>query len=144
MATPRGERTVREDGHNFARMMWDTWSPPGWYGAEEFEHTAQAFDNPDWADITLHSYRHRWGHAAGDPRYEGEELQLNPAPVLAVPTLLLHGAADGVNHPDTSLGKEAFFNGIYKRQLLASVGHFPQREAPEVVLGEMLSFFGTT
>lgn len=24
VATPRGERTVRQDGRNFARMMWDT------------------------------------------------------------------------------------------------------------------------
>ena len=140
MATPRGERTVREDGRNFARMMWDTWSPPGWYELEEFETTAQAFENSDWADITLHSYRHRWGHAAGDPRYAGEELQLNPAPILDVPTLLLHGAADGVNHPDTSLDKEAFFKGVYKRHLLAGVGHFPQREAPGDVLAALLNF----
>ena len=140
MATPRGERTVREDGRNFARMMWDTWAPPGWYEVEEFEATAQAFDNADWADITLHSYRHRWGHAPGDPRCAQDELALNPAPVLDVPTLLLHGAADGVNHPDTSLGKEAFFKGIYKRRLLEGVGHFPQREAPEDVLAALLSF----
>ena len=144
MATPRGERTVREDGRNFARMMWDTWAPPGWYEAEEFEQTAQAFDNPDWADITLHSYRHRWGHAPGDPSYAGEELQLNPAPVLAVPTLLLHGAIDGVNHPDTSLGKEAFFSGTYKRQLLAGAGHFPQRETPGNVLAALFPFLETT
>ena len=144
MATPRGERTVREDGRNFARMMWDTWAPPGWYEAEEFEQTAQAFDNPDWADITLHSYRHRWGHAPGDPRYAGEELQLNPAPVLAVPTLLLHGAVDGVNHPDTSLGKDAFFSGIYKRKLLSGSGHFPQRETPGDVLTALFAFLETT
>ena len=140
MATPRGELTVREDGRNFARMMWDTWAPPGWYEAAEFEQTAQAFDNDDWADITLHSYRHRWGHAPGDPRYAGDELQLNPAPVLAVPTLLLHGAADGVNHPDTSLGKEAFFSGTFARVLLAGAGHFPQREAPGKVLAALVPF----
>ena len=141
MATPRGERTVREDGRNFARMMWDTWAPPGWYDADEFEQTAQAFDNPDWADITLHSYRHRWGHAPGDSRYAQDELELNPAPVLDVPTLLLHGAVDGVNHPDTSLGKEAFFKGVYERKLLAAAGHFPQREAPNEVLAALILFF---
>jgi pimeloyl-ACP methyl ester carboxylesterase len=95
-ATPRGERTVRQDGRNFARMMWDTWSPQGLYQQEEFEAMAQAFENADWADITLHSYHHRWGHAPGDPGYADDELRLNPAPVLALPTLVLHGAADGV------------------------------------------------
>ena len=143
MATPRGERTVREDGRNFARIMWDTWSPPDWYLSEEFEATAKAFENADWADITLHSYRHRWGHAPGDPRHEQDECRLHPAPVLDVPTLLLHGAADGVNHPDTSLGKEVLFRGPYERRLLAGVGHFPQREAPAEVLAVLLNFFGT-
>ena len=141
MATPRGEQTVREDGRNFARAMWDTWSPQGWYRPEEFETTAEAFENADWADITLHSYRHRWGHAPGDPLYTSDERRLNPAPVLEVPTLLLHGAADGVNHPDSSVGKEGFFSGPYERQLLDGVGHFPQREAPGEVLAALLDFF---
>ena len=141
MATPRGERTVREDGRNFARAMWDTWSPQGWYRPEEFEATAEAFENADWADITLHSYRHRWGHAPDDPFYTSIEQRLNPAPLLEVPTLLLHGAADGVNHPDSSIGKEVFFRGPYERQLLAGVGHFPQREAPREVLAALLHFF---
>ncbi len=143
MATPRGERTVRGDGRNFARTMWDTWSPQGWYRPEEFEATAQAFENADWADITLHSYRHRWGHAPGDPHHAADERQLNPAPILDVPTLLLHGAADGVNHPDTSVGKEGFFRGPYELRLLAGVGHFPQREAPAEVLTALLRFLGT-
>jgi len=144
MATPRGERTVRGDGRNFAQIMWDTWSPPGWYLPEEFDATAKAFDNPDWADITLHSYRHRWGHAPGDPRHDEDESRLHPAPVLEVPTLLLHGAADGANDPDTGLGREALFRGLYERRLLAGVGHFPQREAPAQVLDALLQFFETS
>ena len=31
MATPRGQRAVREARNPFARIMWDTWAPPGWY-----------------------------------------------------------------------------------------------------------------
>ena len=141
MATPRGECTVRGDARNFARLMWDTWSPPGWYPPQEFDETAKAFDNADWADITLHSYRHRWGHAPGDPRYLHDDGRLNPAPVLDVPTLVLHGAVDGANHPYTSLGLEALFRGPYERRLLAGVGHFPQREAPAAVLAALLHFF---
>ena len=144
MATPRGERTVRGDGRNFARIMWDTWSPPSWYAPGEFDATAKAFETSDWANVTLHSYRHRWGHAPGDPRYAQDEGRLNPAPVLDVPTLVLHGAADGANHPDTSLGREALFCGPYERRLLAGVGHFPQREAPAQVLAALLHFFETS
>lgn len=140
MATPRGERTVREDRRAFARMMWDTWAPPGWYSPGEFEATAAAFDNPDWPDVVLHSYRHRWGHAPGDERHAADEAALQPAPVLALPTLVLHGDADSCNHPDSSAGKERFFSGPYRRHLLPGVGHFPQREAPQAVAEAILAF----
>ena len=140
MATPRGDSIVRHDRRNFSRMMWDLWAPNGWYQPAEFEATADAFDNDDWADIVLHSYRHRWGHAPGDPAYAADELALNPAPVLSVPTLMLHGEADGVSSLATSANKEAFFSGPYQRRLLPGVGHFPQREAPERVADEVLAF----
>lgn len=40
MATPRGQSEVRERGPAFAKIMWDTWSPAGWYDDQEFEATA--------------------------------------------------------------------------------------------------------
>jgi pimeloyl-ACP methyl ester carboxylesterase len=140
MATPRGERTVRKDRKAFARIMWDTWSPPGWVSDDEFDATAAAFDNDDWPGVTLHSYRHRWGHAPGDAAYAADDATLNPAPVLDVPTLVLHGASDFVNRPDSSAGKERFFTGPYRRVLLDGVGHFPPREAPQAVARELLGF----
>ncbi len=143
MATPRGERTVRDDRRAFTRRMWDTWAPAGWYEEAEFAATAAAFDNEDWPDVVLHSYRHRWGHAPGDPHYAADDAALTPAPMLAVPTLVLHGAADSCNHPDTSAGKESFFTGPYRRELLAGVGHFPQREAPQAVADALLRFLST-
>ena len=140
MATPRGQHTVRTDGKAFARMMWDTWAPAGWYDPAEFEATAQAFDQPDWAEVTLHSYTHRWGHAPGNPVYAQDDQRLNPAPVLDVPTLMLHGQADGVNPPDSSAGKEAYFKARYERHVLPGIGHFPQREAPGLIAEHLLRF----
>ncbi|WP_418316228.1 alpha/beta fold hydrolase [Piscinibacter sakaiensis] len=140
MATPRGQRTVRRQRREFAKIMWDTWAPAGWYAEAEFEATAHAFDNDDWPDITLHSYQHRWGHAPGDPAYDADEAKLSPAPVLEVPTLVLHGEVDTVNHPDTSAGKEQFFSGRYERRLLPGLGHFPQRENAAQVAQELSRF----
>ncbi|HHE8280491.1 TPA: alpha/beta fold hydrolase [Pseudomonas aeruginosa] len=65
LATPRGERALREEGEAFARQMWDTWSPPGWYAERDFQEAAQAFSGPDWVAVVLHYYRHRWGFVAG-------------------------------------------------------------------------------
>lgn len=140
MATPRGERVVREEPEAFTRMMWDTWSPTGWYSETDFATALEAFRSEDWAEIVLHSYRHRWGFAPGDPAYACDEARLHPAPLLSVPVLVLHGAADRCNHPDTSAGKERFFQGRYERQLLEGVGHFPQREAPHPVAAAILQF----
>ena len=144
MATPRGVQAVREDGEAFARMMWDTWSPAGWYDPADFSEAARAFQGDDWADIVLHSYRHRWGFAEGDPAYADDEQRLHPAPILSVPTLVLHGGADTCNHPDSSRGREAFFTARYERQELTGIGHFPQREAPQAVAEAIVRFCQTS
>jgi pimeloyl-ACP methyl ester carboxylesterase len=130
MATPRGEKVVREDRRAFTRHIWDEWFVAYKPDAAEFERTAISFDNPDWADVVLHSYRVRWGHAVPDPRYGALEAQFDPAPVQRVPTLTLHGALDPVNSPQMSEGKEAYFEGPYARRLIEGTGHFPQRENP--------------
>ncbi|WP_063569139.1 alpha/beta fold hydrolase [Achromobacter ruhlandii] len=140
MATPRGATAVRDDARGFTRYLWDTWSPAGWYTEEEFAEAAQAFDNPDWAAVVLHSYRHRWGFEPGDPAYAQDGARLTPAPRLAVPTLVLHGGADTCNQPASSEGKSHYFSGGYERRVLDGVGHFPQREAPQAVAAAILNF----
>ena len=140
MATAKGQEVVRRDPRAFARHMWNTWAPQGWYTEEEFALTAQAFDNPDWVDITLHSYQHRWGHAAGQALYATDEQTLTPPPPVHLPTLMLHGELDGASLPASSEGKESFFTGPYERHVLAGVGHFPPREQPAEVVQRIMSF----
>jgi pimeloyl-ACP methyl ester carboxylesterase len=140
MATPRGDKTVREDRRAFAQSMWDSWSPQGWYTQRDFDEAAAAFEGPDWVDVVLHSYRHRWGFVAGDPVYAEDEARLNPAPALGVSTLVLHGAQDSCNAPESSAGREPLFKGRYTRQIFDGVGHFPQRESPQQVANAILAF----
>ena len=100
MATPRGERALREEGEAFARQMWDTWSPPGWYAERDFQEAAQAFSGPDWVAVVLHYYRHRWGFVAGSRAGGGTALAPGTAPGAADP-----GAARrrGCLHPPRRL-----------------------------------------
>ncbi|MCP2335381.1 alpha/beta fold hydrolase [Actinomadura rupiterrae] len=99
----------------------------------EFEQAAAAWDNEDWPAVTVHAYLHCWGEAPGDPAYDDIEKRLaDPAPVR-VPTLVIHGADDGDNLPETSKGKDAMFTAGYERIVLDDVGHFPPREVPEKV-----------
>jgi pimeloyl-ACP methyl ester carboxylesterase len=140
MALPQGADVVRRQGRELARFLWETWSPPGWFTDSEFEATAVSFANPDWPQVTLHAYRHRWGLAPGDPAYAAVEARLTPPPAIRVPTLVIHGLLDGCTCPETSAGKEALFTGPYQRLVLDGVGHFPQREAPGPVAEAIAAF----
>ncbi len=142
MALDRGEQIVRRDGKAFARHMWEIWSPDWRIPDADFAEVAQSLDNPDWADVTLHSYRVRWGHAPADPHYDEAERRVAASPVIRVPTLVLHGGADPCNAPATSEGREALFAAPYRRVLLEGLAHFPQRQDPAAVLKHLLPFLG--
>jgi pimeloyl-ACP methyl ester carboxylesterase len=140
MALEHGAARLREDRRAFTRFMWETWSPTWRFSDAEFERTAPSFDNPDWVDVVLHSYRHRWGLAPGDPDYASLDRRLSPPPPIKVPTLMLHGGADACTLPSLSEGKEALFLNSYKRVVLEGFGHFPQRENPDAVAAQLVAF----
>lgn len=142
MCTPMGRKALKEQGVDFARHIWRSWSPEGWFEEDDFLRTAQAFKNDDWVEVVLHYYRYRWELALGDMRYESDESLLRQYPQVFIPSLVLHGALDGVNPPASSEGKETFFRGPYKRVVLPKIGHFPQRESPSITAEEILKFLG--
>jgi pimeloyl-ACP methyl ester carboxylesterase len=133
MTTERGRQTVRTNGKAFARLQWDSWSPPGWFTDADFERTAKSFENPDWPEITWHSYSVRWGEADKDSRYSDLDRRVQQAQSIAVPTLTIQGGLDAVTLPDSTAEKERYFTAGYVRHILPHVGHFPAREAPEAV-----------
>lgn len=140
MATERGAETVRTNGKAFARYQWETWGPQNWFADADFETTAQSFANPDWPEITLHSYRVRWGEAAPDPRYVALEQKALEAKAIAVPTLMIQGGADNCTLPQSTENKEAHFKAPYHRHVLPGIGHFPPREAPGTVVELLFDF----
>lgn len=140
MALPRGEALVRNERRAFTRYIWKIWTPDHPLSDAEFDETAPSFDNPDWADIVLHSYRVRWGLAEVDPMLEPLEAKLRADSTITVPTLVIHGGADPCNAPSTSEGREHLFSGIYLREILEGVGHFPQRETPKETAALIVPF----
>ncbi|MDX7952775.1 alpha/beta hydrolase [Lichenihabitans sp. Uapishka_5] len=142
MATARGAAAVHADPKGFGRLMWDNWSPPGWYGEDTFAAAAHAWENPGWADVTLHSYRARWDEAAPDPRSAALSAAVKATKTIDTPTLYIHGALDGVNPPETAEGVAAKFSGPFDRLMLDGVGHFPPREMPGEVAKALVRHFG--
>ncbi len=140
MGLERGAALVRDDRRGLTRHIWGAWSP-GWTVPEDdFAVAAAGFDNPDWAEITVHSYRVRWSLAAGNPAYAPMARRVAADPVIRVPTLMLQGGADPVALPQSSEGKEELFSGGYERAVLDGLGHFPQRQGPGAVQERLLPF----
>ncbi|WP_235826533.1 alpha/beta fold hydrolase, partial [Candidatus Frankia alpina] len=134
MFVDAGARAVRADPVGFARIQWDTWSPPGWFDDGEFAATAPAFTNPDWAAITLNAYRARFRvDEPRDPRYDDLRRRLAEVERIAVPTLMIQGGDDRCDEPAASAGQAGYFTGGYRRVVLDGVGHFPHREATAAV-----------
>lgn len=128
MATPQGRHLVENDREKFCRHLWRIWSPNWQTDEQNWTRAVEAMDNPDWAALTLHSYTQRWGNAEDDPAYAKLEERLRDKPAIRVPSLLIHGEADGCNLPETSQNLSHFRNGV-ERRTLPHVGHFPHHEA---------------
>jgi pimeloyl-ACP methyl ester carboxylesterase len=130
--TERGRAGLEQNRRALARYIWQIWSPHWAFDDATFERSAVSFDNPDFVDVTIQSYRHRFGYALGDPTLEAIERQLATRPKITVPTIALQGEADGVQPPEFTETHAAFFSGPYRREVLPKVGHNPPQEAPRV------------
>ena len=139
-ATERGGDAVRADPSGFARIMWETWSPAGWFDEPTFAEVARSFANPDWVDVTLHSYRARWGEAEPDGEGAALTAQVAATKTLGLPTIYLAGEEDRVNPPATAASVPAKFTGPFALTRIPGVGHFPQREAPDAVASILRAF----
>ncbi len=132
--TERGRAGLTQNRRDISRLLWRLWSPNWQFDDATFEATAASFDNPDFVDVTIQSYRHRYGAAPGDPAVEELEQRLAEQPKITVPTIVLHGAADGVGPPENSAHHAQHFTARYERQVIPVAGHFLSRETPDAVV----------
>jgi pimeloyl-ACP methyl ester carboxylesterase len=138
----QGATAVSREPIAFARVQWETWSPPGWYDGAEFAATAESFRNPDWVPVTLNAYRSRYlAGEARDARYEDLARRLGEIEIISVPTLMVQGAEDYCDQPAASDGLDQYFSGGYRRDVIEGIGHFPHREAPGLVAESVVAHF---
>lgn len=127
----RGRAGLAADRRGIARILWDQWSPDWDFDDATFDRTARAHDNPDYVDVVIHSYRHRFGQAAGDDRYAGLQRRLAPLPPITVPAVTLDGDADGVLPASDGRASAAKFIGRRVHRVVPGAGHNLPQEAPE-------------
>jgi pimeloyl-ACP methyl ester carboxylesterase len=134
----RGRAGLQANRREICRLLWRLWSPHWEFDEETFQQTAVAWDNPDFVDVTIQSYRHRYSNAPGDPALEPIEQALAAQPDISIPTIVLHGEANGVT-PGMSEKHRAKFRNLVERRIIPRVGHNLPAEVPQVVAEAVLS-----
>lgn len=137
--TNQGRVGLEENRRDIIRHLWETWSP-GWkYTDEAFDRSAPSFDNPDFVEITLHSYRHRHMNAPGEERFIEVERELAKAPPVAVPSIVLRGADSGFGAPSQDpSGDQRNFSKLVARRILDGAGHDLPTQRPDAVSDALL------
>jgi pimeloyl-ACP methyl ester carboxylesterase len=136
--TERGRAGLTANRRQIAEVIWRRNSPKWQFETEVLDRAAEAFDNPDFVDVVIHSYRHRLGCAPGAARYEELERRLATQPVVSVPAVTLDGLADG-NFPATDGSPSAArFSGRRVHHQVLDAGHNLPQEAPEAFADAVL------
>lgn len=126
----RGRAGLTQNRHAFCKLLWKLWSPKWGFDDATYDRTAKAFENPDFVDVVIQSYRHRFGLAPGDPAYEDIEQRLAAQPAIAVPTITIDGDADGVAGPAGTARTASRFTGPHEHRIFQGIGHNVPQEAP--------------
>lgn len=135
----RGRAGLEQYRHEFCKLLWGLWSPQRRFDDATYAQTAESFDNPDFVDVVIHSYRHRFALVPGDPAVEETEQKLSVRPTISVPTIALHGGDNGVSPVATPERNRHLFTGAFDRFVLPGVGHNVPQEAPREFAEAILS-----
>jgi pimeloyl-ACP methyl ester carboxylesterase len=140
--TARGRAGLTENRRDIAKLLWKLWSPNWAFDDATFDSTARSFDNPDFVEVVIHSYRVRYGYVPGDPALAAIENRLAAKPTITVPAITLQGEAMGTTPPEASAGHAKYFTGPYERRTIPRVGHNISQEAPRETAEAVLTLVG--
>jgi pimeloyl-ACP methyl ester carboxylesterase len=140
--TERGRNGLVQNRAGISKLLWKMWSPSWDFDDATFARSAPSFDNEDFVDVVVHSYMHRTASVAGDPIYDFVEERLAAQPKIDVPTIVLHGADDGVGPVKGSENHGRHFAGPYERRVIASAGHNIPQEKPREFADAVLELWG--
>ncbi len=127
----RGRAGLAANRRGITKILWEQWSPNWSFDEACLDRTAVAHDNPDYVDVVIHSYRHRYGLAESDPRYADIQQKLAALPPITVPAVTLDGEADGVAVATDGRSSAARFTGRRVHRVVPRAGHNLPQEEPE-------------
>ena len=136
--TPRGAAALAQTPKEIARVVWTRNSPHWNFTEADLDRASTTFNNPDYVDVVLHSYRHRLLYASGDPHYAELEAKLLKQPPITVPAVTLDGLADGSSPPTNGSSSEGHFTGPRVHYEVPLAGHNLPQEAPQAFINAVL------
>ena len=137
--TEQGRVGLEENRRDIIRHLWETWAPTWKYTDEAFNRSAPSFDNPDFVDIVVHSYRHRHINAPGENRFIEVERKLAEGPPVTVPSIVLRGRDSGLGAPSEDPSEdERNFTNLVARRIVAKAGHDLPVQRPDAVSEALL------
>ena len=138
--TERGRLGLQKNRKALCRYLWQTWSPTWNFSDETYNKTAASFENPDFVDCVIHSYRHRNMNAPGEPRFQAVERELAKRPKITCPVITLYGADDAFGSPsaDATPAERALLPHLVAHRVVPGSGHFMPHEKPDAVSSAML------
>lgn len=135
----RGRAGLDQHRFEFCKLLWRLWSPKWQFDDATYARTATSFDNPDFVEVVIHSYRQRFALAPGDPAVEETEQRLSVRPQIGVPTIALYGGHNGVAPASSTERYRHLFTGDFERQVIPDVGHNVPQEAPREFAAAVLA-----
>lgn len=135
----RGRRGLERNRHALCKLIWRLWSPRWAFDDATYDRTALSFDNPDFVEVVIHSYRHRFALTPGDPALLDIERRLQAQPPITVPAVTLDGGADGVEPIGGTAGHAPHFTGRHEHRVVPDAGHNLPQEAPHAFADAILT-----
>jgi len=138
--TEAGRAGLEQNRRALCELLWREWSPTWTFTPEMYAQTAASFENPDFVDCVIHSYRHRNFNAAGEPRFIDVERKLAERPPITVPVITLHGGDDAFGRPavEISAADRAVMPQLIEKRIIEGAGHFVPHEKPEPVAAAII------
>ena len=137
--TEQGRVGLEKNRRDIVRHLWETWAPKWEYTDEVFDRSAPSFDNLDFVEIVIHSYRHRHMNAPGEERFLEVERRLAELPPVLTPSIVLRGADSGLGRPSQDPSEDqSKFHKLVARQIVDGAGHGLPVQRPDAVAAALL------
>jgi pimeloyl-ACP methyl ester carboxylesterase len=136
---PRYEHVLTRNRAAMVGAFLRRWGGAPWVEGPSFadyeDRCREAMRIPQAAFCALEAYRWSFRSVLRLRGYRFVRLMQQP---IVTPTLHLHGALDTAILPRTAQGSGRYVTAPYEWHQLDGVGHFPQVETPDLVIGEVL------